>query len=378
MAKTGARDLTVGVTAALALAILALAVMSVGNGSAVFRSRTIYHVVFQSSDGLVVGSPVKIAGVQVGTVESIELPTNPEDRGIHVTVGVDQRYSARVREDSEAALRILQLLSGEKFVEISPGSAERPARPANSEIPTLTDPEFFEQGADIAENLQQITVSLKEILDPIVRGEGLLGELIANPDFGKDGLARLKGTLENLESLTGQITEGRGFVGRALYDPQFEARIDTLGEAMDRFASLVGKMDEEGGTVSTLLAADGPMPQAIDDLRVAAASLRKVSSSLEKETGLIGRLLHDEAWSEELAEDLRGVTGDLRAITGRIESGEGTLGQLVNERTLHDGLEQVVAGVGDSKFARWLLRHYRKKGVELDQEELKALGIEER
>ena len=49
------------------------------------------------------------------------------------------------------------------------------------------------------------------------------------------------------------------------------------------------------------------------------------------------------------------------------------LGLLVNERTLHDGLEDVVAGVNDSKFARWLLRHYRKKGVQaLGQEEAPA------
>jgi hypothetical protein len=51
-------------------------------------------------------------------------------------------------------------------------------------------------------------------------------------------------------------------------------------------------------------------------------------------------------------------------ITDKVNRGVGTLGALVNERTVHDGLEDVIAGVNDSKFARWLLRHYQKNGIE--------------
>ena len=35
---------------------------------------------------------------------------------------------------------------------------------------------------------------------------------------------------------------------------------------------------------------------------------------------------------------------------------------------LHDGLEDFTAGVNDSKFARWLMRHYQKKGIEMECE----------
>jgi hypothetical protein len=36
----------------------------------------------------------------------------------------------------------------------------------------------------------------------------------------------------------------------------------------------------------------------------------------------------------------------------------------VNDRTLYDSAEDVVTGVNDSKFARWMLRHYQKAGIE--------------
>jgi len=37
---------------------------------------------------------------------------------------------------------------------------------------------------------------------------------------------------------------------------------------------------------------------------------------------------------------------------------------LVNDRTLYDSAEDVITGVNDSKFARWMLRHYQKQGIE--------------
>jgi hypothetical protein len=39
-------------------------------------------------------------------------------------------------------------------------------------------------------------------------------------------------------------------------------------------------------------------------------------------------------------------------------------------------MEDVVAGTNDSKFARWLIRHYQKKGIKLDTEELEKLSQE--
>ena len=80
------------------------------------------------------------------------------------------------------------------------------------------------------------------------------------------------------------------------------------------------------------------------------------------------RLLNDPEYSEALAGDLRETLGNTAEITRKVNEGQGTLGALVNERVLHDGMEEVVAGVGNSKFARWLLRHYQKKGVKIESE----------
>ena len=77
--------------------------------------------------------------------------------------------------------------------------------------------------------------------------------------------------------------------------------------------------------------------------------------------------MYDEAYSNRLAGSLQDAASNLSAITKKINEGKGTLGALVNDRTLYDSAEDVFAGVNDSKFARWMLRHYQKKGIEAPQ-----------
>lgn len=367
MPRRGAKDFTVGALFALALIVLAVTIMAVGGESRLFAAKATYSVIFPDATGLTVGSPVKMAGVQIGTVSAIRLSTDPQQVGIEVVVGVDEDYSGRIRKDSRAALRILQLLSGEKFVEIMAGSPDSEALPEESRIETLQDTEILKQAALAAENLNDITVALKNILDSLERGEGLIGQMLVNPDFGKEGLEALGDTVQNLKQLTSDLLQGRtphpGFLSRMLYDQEFANSIDDLGRAFEKVAEILDNVDPQSGAVGALIQPDGAGQQAIEDLREAAASVRRITARLEGDTGLVGRLLNDEEYSEGVARDLRTTVANLAEITRKINDGEGTVGALINERVLYDSLEDVIAGVNDSKFARWMIRHYQKKGI---------------
>jgi len=118
------------------------------------------------------------------------------------------------------------------------------------------------------------------------------------------------------------------------------------------------------GAIGSLTKPGGDAQVAIADLKEAAGSLKRVAARLESKDGLFGKLLNDDAYSNQLAFGLQNVVTDLAAITKKINEGQGTLGALVNDRTLYDSAEDVIAGVNDSKFARWMLRHYQKQGIE--------------
>ncbi|HEX6852052.1 MAG TPA: MlaD family protein [Candidatus Polarisedimenticolaceae bacterium] len=362
--KNRSRDVLVGGFTVLALVVFALAVMAVGGESRLFSKKASYRAVLQSSDGLVIGSPVKMSGVQVGTVTDVRLSQDPSSAGIEVTLGVQRAYQGRVREGSMAALRFLQYLSGEKYVEITPGDPGRAEIAEGSLIPTQEGSRFLETGEDIAENLNEITLALRRILEPLEEGKGLLGEMIQNPEFGKEGLQAARGALENLEALTARLRAGEGFAGRMLFDPSMEPRADDLGRAIHGVADAVERLEKGEGAAGDLLSEGGRSKQAVADLAEAAASLKRTAAQLESREGLLGRLLYDKEYGDAVAKDIRETVSRMNSIAGKIDSGQGTLGALVNERVLHDSMEEVVAGVGDSKFASWLIRHYQKQGIE--------------
>jgi phospholipid/cholesterol/gamma-HCH transport system substrate-binding protein len=363
MARRPARDLTVGGIFALALIVLALAVMAVGSESGLWFERAHYHVVFPDATGLLVGAPVRMAGVQVGTVTQVRLPTDPTEAGIEVQVGIIPDYAERVRADSRAALRILQFLTNEKYVEIVPGSPESPPLRAGARIPLLIEVGVVERGEAIADSLGEITAALKNILGPLERGEGLIGRMLKDPDFGAAGVEALSGTLVNLNRLTDDMAAGNGTLGRLLYDETLATKLDDLGAAIDDFSVIAHRLANREGAIGALLEEGGTAEQAVDDLSAAAATLKRLAQRLESEEGLLARLLNDPEYSAALAEDLGTTLHNAAEVADKISRGEGSLGALVNERALYDGAEDVVSGVNDSKFARWLIRHYRKKGI---------------
>lgn len=368
--KKTSRDVAVGALFALALIILAITVMALGDGSNLFRSQARYTVLFPSVEGMGIGSPVKMSGVQIGSVTGIVLSTDANLEGIEVEIGIDASYRHRIRADSQALLKILQLLSGEKYVELSSGTPAASELPEGSVIELGQDTELFTQAAQASENINDISVSLKNILQALESGEGLLGKAITDPDFGKEGLESLVGALDNLKSLSTDLRQGKGFVGRLLGDEEFAGKVDSLGDAVDGLARVISRIDADEGAIGELLREDGSGKQAVQDLAEAASSLKRVAASLESERGFVGKLLNDEAYSEKLATDLQTLMANFAEVSSKINHGEGTLGALVNERTLYDGVEDVVAGVNDSKFARWLMRHYQKKGIKASPEQV--------
>jgi phospholipid/cholesterol/gamma-HCH transport system substrate-binding protein len=365
MSRSTSREATVGAFLALALIVLAVGIMAVGGESRLFSRKVQYRVVFPATDGLIEGSPVKMGGVQVGTVTHLKLPTDPGAQGVEVSLGVQRSYASRVRQGSEATQKFLQYLSGEKYVALTPGDPNEPAIPEGELIPASKGSRLFEQSEDIADNLNAITISLKEILEPMQRGEGLLGEIIKNPEFGKEGMAKIEATFDNIREISQSIRDGHGVVGRLLTDDALAARLDELGAAVKDLSVVLESVAKGEGGLGSLTKKGGDAEVAIADLKEASGSLKRIAARLESTEGLFGKIVNDDAYSNQIAANLKDAAANLAAITKKINEGKGTLGILINDRTLYDSAEDVIAGVNDSKFANWMLRHYQKKGIQL-------------
>ena len=366
--KGGGRDVAVGAVITAAIMIAAVALMSVGAGQRIFTRQVEYMVRLGNTTGLAQGSPVKLVGVQIGTVSRISLPEDLNQKYILVTLSVDRRHHERIREDSEASLKLLTMLGGEKFIEITPGSLHRAILPPGSYIPVPREggmDVLTERTQDIAADLQVITSFMRSTVEEVERGEGFLGQLLSNPEFGSDTLTNMRQAMASLERVSSAIERGEGLAGRLLTDREYGKRqAEQIDQALSKLNGVLDAVQNRQGAVGDLLSEEGKAKQAITDLSAVLTSMRTVLETMQKGEGLAGRLLYDDQYGDRIASNIERLTANLASITSKIDKGEGTLGGLVNDPSVVQGLKDVMFGIQKSRILGSLIRHYRKKGEE--------------
>ena len=77
------------------------------------------HARFDSVDGIVAGSKVKLSGVNIGTVKSISL--EPENFYALITMNFDKQFN--FPDDTEASVQMEGLLGG-SYISILPGGSD--------------------------------------------------------------------------------------------------------------------------------------------------------------------------------------------------------------------------------------------------------------
>ena len=116
------------------LVLLIGCVLVVGVFAAIFIAREAsslyYTIVFKDAEGLQVGDPVQVNGVDIGVVKSVDLQTQPEPR-IDVRVKVYPKHTEKVLADSTAIISAVSFpnVSGQKIVEIHNSGSDPPAEP---------------------------------------------------------------------------------------------------------------------------------------------------------------------------------------------------------------------------------------------------------
>ena len=111
----------------LALGIGCLAWLSIKLAKKEFFAKDGYEVqaVFNNAGGLHAGTPVLIAGVEVGRVKSIGL----ED--YEAKVRLVMRRGVLLQKDTIASIKTKGLI-GEKYIELTPGASDSPIKPGGA------------------------------------------------------------------------------------------------------------------------------------------------------------------------------------------------------------------------------------------------------
>jgi phospholipid/cholesterol/gamma-HCH transport system substrate-binding protein len=373
------RNLRVGMLTAVALAVLAFTILSIGNRRQLFIRHTRYHTSFRNVTGLQPGAQVNLNGVTVGFVERIELPTDPERQRITVRFTLDDRYTERIRADTTVSIKTIGLL-GDKYLELRGGSPDQP-RVLEGDLVEGQDAaemaQFVASGEDLMENLLSISSSLRVILRRVEAGEGLLGELTSTPEGGGKVRDLLDQTLSEMHGILKRIDSGQGLLGRLVADDEMGQRLldqlDASTGAVHRAASTINDDLARDGTVYAALLRDPEgarhVVAAVQAMRDASQAIAAAAEELTSGEGTLPRLLDDREYADTFLEDLQGLVHSMRSVSDKLDQGTGTAGAFVNDPQLYQDIEHVVRGVKDSTVVSWFIRNRRRKGEELAAEE---------
>lgn len=383
-------QLRIGALVLVGIALFIGFVLSIGKRSTLFQEKYSLWTSFSSTEGLAVGSPVRLAGVTVGNVTRITFGREPRDRRIAVTLSVERRVQDRIREDSVASIGTIGLV-GDKVLEITVGSHDRPALQTGAQLASVDPPDYFrllQKGDRILDNVTRISASLDEFLSgggktekrtltdalrslqttllEIEKGQGLAHALI----YGKEGtvlLGRVDRMAQTLERLAGAIETERGLLHALIYTPE-EETLGRLTRTLDRADVLLKDVKEGPGLLHTLIY-DRQGAELVARLDRTSERLEAFVGSLQEGKGLVPALLFDPERVKVLddlqaaAAGLRGLTVDLQSVVTRLRQGEGTLGALLKDPTVYEDLSALLRGADRSLILRSLIRSTRDEGA---------------
>ncbi|MFH1996126.1 MAG: MlaD family protein [Candidatus Omnitrophota bacterium] len=199
-------ELRVGIFVLVGIIVLFIIVFSIGD---VYFVKTGYciDVVFKFASGIGVSAPVRVAGVDVGLVEKIDLFYDTGEKRTMALASLWIRDDVKLEKDSKVTINTLGLL-GEKYVEISPGTAKS-GYLKNGEKVIGYNPVAME---DVTENLKDITESILVITERLKNGDGTIGKLMTEDAVYGD----LKSLLGSASIVAGRIERGEGTIGKLL------------------------------------------------------------------------------------------------------------------------------------------------------------------
>jgi len=250
----------------------------------------VYQVraVFDQALNLAQGAQVRVNGVSVGRVTSVQA------KNYQALVTMDVREGTRIPDDSSARLRYDTPL-GELIIQLTPGGSSRDMvdgdqfDPANSTTAptvedTLSSASTLINGGRLGE-LQIIAEELNTTLggreDTIRHSNEQLSKFLTEANASTGDLSR---SLEALRDVSEVLDEQRGTIRKALDD--IGPAAETLGENTEDIVKLLERADQLARTSQRLvLKVDDPMLQILTQLGPIADAV--LSTQPELHPGLV-------------------------------------------------------------------------------------------
>jgi phospholipid/cholesterol/gamma-HCH transport system substrate-binding protein len=310
----GWTELKVGIVAVVALGIATSVIFMVSGEGGFFWQRYTLKAKFDNVAGLKPGAPVRVAGVEVGTVKDVAF------RGteVELTFQLSRDMQPLITNRSTAMIGSVSLL-GESSLDLTIARDGTPV-PEYGYVPSRRAPG---QLADVAEGATKSLEQATQLIKDIRAGKGTVGRLFTDEALYRD----VQGFVDAAESVAKSLRAGRGTAGQLLNN---DAVYRSLEASLRNLQSMTNRINAGEGSLGRLL----NDPAFASSLTSTTANVDTLTGRINRGEGTAGKLVNDPA----LYNRMNSLAERLDTLTTRLNDGQGTAGQLLHDKELYDNL----------------------------------------
>jgi len=202
-------------------------------------------IAYNFAGGIEVGSPVRVMGIKVGKVRSIEfvpdfkMPETGQEVKLVITVSIDKKAWPTVRKDSQYFINLAGVI-GEKFLEITPGTLEAaevtPGQVVRGEDPPRIDQLISQSYSLAGKVIEFVNKNEGSVIDTI----DTMNKLVVNLD---KALRQLEKTsrdqdVQRIIKNIGTMTDDLAFFSQKMRSPEGLKTLALINELIRRLEPL--------------------------------------------------------------------------------------------------------------------------------------------
>ncbi|TLP77269.1 MlaD family protein [Maribacter sp. ACAM166] len=255
MAKTTLENLKLGIFVILGTSLLLTAAYLIGNRQNMFGGTFNISAVFKNANGLQNGNNVRFSGINVGTVNKIEMLN---DTTILVYMSITENMKGHIKKDAVAMIGSDGLV-GSMLINIVPGAGVTPLIEEGDELESVSKIATQDMISTLNvtnENAALLTADLLKVTQSLTKGKGSLGRLLNDTVMASD----LQQTIAN-----------------------FKYASHSANKTLSELNGMVSTINFKESTAGVLLAdtiSARKMRQTIDNLEKSSSELEQMSKEL--------------------------------------------------------------------------------------------------
>jgi phospholipid/cholesterol/gamma-HCH transport system substrate-binding protein len=309
-------ELKIGILATIAIAVAVIVILMLSGQGGFFWQRYTLKAQFTDIGGIKTAAPVRVAGVEVGSVSDIRFV----GAAVEVEMTLSRDMMGRVTTRSFATIGALGLL-GEATVDIT-ASAEGEPIPEGGYVRAGRG---AGQIADVAESATRGLEEATRLMQEVRAGKGTVGRLFTDDQL----YAEIQGFVAAAEDVASALRTGEGTIGQLVKDPSVHKALDA---SLRNLATMTNRLNAGEGSLGRLLQ-DEEFARSVSS---ASSNLDELTARMNRGEGTAGKLLTDEA----LYNRVNDLAGRIEQLAARLEQGQGTAGQLLQDEKLYDNMNQ--------------------------------------